>query len=90
MKAMLIVSSIVFFAELGCIVRSACFAANYGKMSVLLGTLLGTAITATIGVLIGDFVEKTLPHGMANWIAGVVFIIVGTVMIYNNHSCGTH
>lgn len=90
MKAMLIVASVVFLAEVGCILRSACFVEEYGKMSVLLGTLLGTAIAATIGIFIGDLMGKSLPHGITNWIAGSILIVIGTLMIYNNHSCVNH
>lgn len=88
MKAMLIVTAVVFLAEIGCILRSACFVAEYGKMSVLTGTILGTAIAATIGIFIGGYMGKSLPHGLTNWIAGSILIIIGTLMIYNNHSCG--
>lgn len=90
MKAMFIVASVVFLAEVGCILRSACFVEQYGKMSVLGGTLLGTAVAATIGIFIGELVGKSLPHNVTNWIAGVILIIIGTLMIYNNHSCGNH
>jgi len=90
MKATLIVTSVVFLAEVGCILRSACFVEQYGKMSVLSGTILGTAIAATIGIFIGDVMGKSLPHGLTNWIAGCILIVIGTLMIFNNHTCGSH
>lgn len=90
MKATLIVASVVFLAEIGCILRSACFVADYGKGSVFLGTILGTAVAATIGILIGEAMGKSLPHGITNWIAGTILIAIGVLMIYNNHSCSSH
>ena len=90
MKATIIISCIVFMAEIGCILRSACFVEQYGKFPVLLGTVIGTALTATIGIFLGDAIGKALPHEITHLIAGLMLIIVGALMIFNNHTCGSH
>ena len=90
MKAMLLVASVVFIAELGCILRSACFVNQYGKLPVLLGTILGTAVTAIIGIFLGDLIGKSLPHGLVHWIAGFILIAIGAFMIFDNNTCNTH
>jgi len=87
MKAMIIVAGIVFVAELGCVLRSACFASQYGKLPVLLGTLLGTAFTVIIGIFLGYIIGKSLPHSVAHWLPGLILIVIGIYMIVGEHSC---
>ncbi len=90
MEAMLFIASVVFVAEIGCILRSACFVDQYGKLPVLLGTILGTAVAAIIGIFLGELIGKSLPHGIAHWISGFILIGIGVWMIFDNHTCSTH
>lgn len=90
MKTTLLLGSVVFMAELGCLLRSACLVSQYGKTTVFLGTVLGTCAAATVGIFLGGFMGKILPHEIMHWVSGFILIIVGTLMMFNNHVCGSH
>lgn len=81
---------VIFMAEIGCILRSACLVSQYGKSTVFFGTLIGTAMAIGVGVYAGEWTARILPHGTMHWIAGFILILVGALMMFHNHNCGSH
>jgi len=90
MKSMIIVASIVFMSHIGCILKLACLTTQYGKVNVVLGTICGMTIAAIIGALIGEIISKNIPHSFAHLISGIILIVVGALMIFNNSVCSHH
>lgn len=87
-KAMFAIASIVFVAEVGCLLRSAALVTQYGKLAVFLGTMVGTAAAAIVGVYLGGWADRVLPHGMVHWIAGLMLAAVGVWIIVEHHISG--
>ncbi len=90
MKSIFVIAAIVFLAEAGCMLRSAALVTQHGKLAVFLGTMVGTAIAAVIGVYFGEWADKALPHGMVHWIAGLVLAAVGAWVIVEHYIGGSH
>ncbi|KKN99048.1 hypothetical protein LCGC14_0142930 [marine sediment metagenome] len=90
MQTTLFIAFVVFMAEIGCLLRSACLVTEYGKATVIIGTAIGLAVATGVGVSIGGIVEKWLPHDMTHWIAGFILILVGAFMMINKHACSGH
>lgn len=90
MKAMFMIAAVVFMAEVGCLLRSSALVTQYGKLPVFLGSMLGTAVATVIGVYFGVWAEKVLPHGVLNWMAGLVLVGVGVWVIAEHYVGGSH
>ncbi len=90
MKAMFMIAAVVFMAEVGCLLRSSALVTQYGKLAVFLGSMLGTAVATIIGVYLGVWAEKALPHGVLNWMAGLVLVGVGVWIIAEHYMGHSH
>ena len=85
MKALLVLALVIFAAEVGCLLRSAALVTQYGKITVLAGTILGTILAAFVGVYLGEWANKVLPHGLVHWTAGLTLIGIGVWIVAEHY-----
>lgn len=90
MKSMFMIAAVVFMAEVGCLLRSAALVTQHGKLAVFLGTMVGTAMAAVVGVYLGEWADRALPHGTVHWVAGLVLVAVGVWVIAEHYVGGSH
>jgi len=86
LKAAFAMATVVFLAEVGCLLRSAALVAQYGKTAVLLGTIIGTAAAAVVGVYMGEWASKALPDGVVRWASGLTLVAIGVWMLAQHHN----
>lgn len=51
---------------------------------ILMGTTLGMVVADSLGVFFGSWICKYLSQRYIKWIAGMVFLIFGSLSLYNN------
>jgi putative Ca2+/H+ antiporter (TMEM165/GDT1 family) len=74
--------AVVIFAELGCLARTSALAARYGQPWVIFaGTMVGTAITMSVGIYAGQLVHHHIPENAARWLTGLFFVIFGALVL---------
>jgi len=81
MKNIWSIAIMVGIAEFGCMIRSAALTIQYGESAVFWGTMLGTAVSAIIGIWLGVLLSRLLPEYLTNWMAGFILILVGAYVI---------
>ena len=86
LKALSVVFSAVFIAELGDKTQLATmlFATDKGvsKLTVFLGASLALIVASAIGVLAGSFISDYISEKYLSIIAGIGFIAIGTFTIF--------
>ena len=83
-KVLITTFSMIFLAELGDKTQLAtfCFAADCdSKLSVFLGSAGALILTSLIAVLLGSVVSKYIPANYIKICAGVIFMVLGLLMI---------
>lgn len=86
-KGMLIFSAfiVVFIAEMGDKTQLAAglFATQYDPFLVLLGAVMAESLLSALAIFLGKAILKRIDEKKVAFIAGVLFIIVGYLMIVN-------
>jgi putative Ca2+/H+ antiporter (TMEM165/GDT1 family) len=68
--------------ELACFARTAALVARYGSpLSVVLGTLLGNLVILVPVLLFGAVLHRYLPHDPVRIGAGLLFVVLGVLMM---------
>ena len=79
------VALVVTVAELGCLLRSSALTAQYGRWPLFMGTIVGTAIAAAIGIFLGEIAQRFVPETAMRWVAGLMLVAVGVWIILFEH-----
>ena len=79
------VAVIVAIAELGCLLRSSALTVKYGAWPLFVGTIVGTAAAAAVGIFFGEFAQKFVSEATLRWVAGLMLIAVGIWVIFFDH-----
>lgn len=58
-------------------------AQNHQPAFILMGTTVGMLIADGIGVLCGAWMSKHIPEVYIKWGAGIIFMLFGTITLYN-------
>jgi putative Ca2+/H+ antiporter (TMEM165/GDT1 family) len=73
-------------AEMGCLARNtALFATQGAALSVFLGTLLADLVLLLVSALLGEMLHRLLPEPWIERVAGVVFLVMGSLMLLHQH-----
>jgi putative Ca2+/H+ antiporter (TMEM165/GDT1 family) len=75
----------IFLAELGDKTQLAtfCFAAeSHSKWSVFFGSATALVLTSALGCLLGSMVSQVVPPKYMNLGAGILFVVLGSWMIF--------
>jgi Predicted membrane protein len=75
-----------FLAEMGdkTQLMTITISANYHQpLLILLGTTTGMMIADGIGIIGGAWMCKHIPESYIKWVAGLVFLLFGTISLYN-------
>jgi putative Ca2+/H+ antiporter (TMEM165/GDT1 family) len=74
-------AAVVVVAEIGCLARTALLTMRYGRpWIVFAGTMVGTAITMGVGIVLGDLFHERVPAPVLRWVSGTFFIGMGLLM----------
>lgn len=76
-----------FLAEMGdrTQLMTISLAAEYrNPVGVFMGTITGMAIADGIGLIFGAWICKHIPEIYIKWVAGMVFMVFGTITLYTN------
>jgi putative Ca2+/H+ antiporter (TMEM165/GDT1 family) len=74
-------ATVVIVAEIGCLARTALLTMRYGRpWIVFAGTMVGTAITMGVGILLGDLFHERVPAPVLRWVTGAFFMGLGLLM----------
>jgi putative Ca2+/H+ antiporter (TMEM165/GDT1 family) len=80
-KLLVTVFSTIFIAEIGDKTQLATIlyasGAEYGKLTVFLGSSLALVSTSALGVLVGAALAQSLNPKYLSWVAGAGFISIG-------------
>lgn len=79
------VAVIVAVAELGCLLRSSALTTQYGRWPLFMGTIVGTAVAAAIGIFLGEIAQRFVPETVMRWVAGSMLVAVGVWIILFEH-----
>jgi putative Ca2+/H+ antiporter (TMEM165/GDT1 family) len=72
---------VVIVAEIGCLARTALLTVRYGHPWVIFaGTMVGTAVTMGVGILLGDVFHQRIPESVLRWVSGGFFMGLGLLM----------
>ena len=84
-KLLVAVFSTIFIAEIGDKTQLATIfyasGAEYGKLTVFLGSSLALVSTSALGALVGTSLAQSLNPKYLSWVAGAGFIGIGLWMI---------
>jgi putative Ca2+/H+ antiporter (TMEM165/GDT1 family) len=74
-------ATVVIVAEIGCLARTALLTMRYGHpWIVFAGTMVGTAVTMGVGIVLGDLFHERVPASVMRWVSGVFFMGLGLLM----------
>jgi putative Ca2+/H+ antiporter (TMEM165/GDT1 family) len=76
-----------FLAEMGdkTQLMTVALAAEYRQpLFILMGTTLGMLVADGIGVCFGAWICRHIPDVYIKWVAGLIFMLFGTLTLYNN------
>ena len=79
------VAVIVAVAELGCLLRSSALTTQYGRWPLFLGTIVGTAAAAAVGIFLGEIAQRFVSEAVLRWMAGLMLVAVGIWIIFFEH-----
>lgn len=79
------VAVIVAIAELGCLLRSSALTVKYGAWPLFVGTIVGTAMAAAVGIFFGEFAQRFVSETALRWVAGLMLVAVGVWVIFFDH-----
>lgn len=79
------VAVIVAVAELGCLLRSSALTTQYGRWPLFLGTIVGTAAAAAVGIFLGEIAQRFVSEATLRWVAGLMLVAVGVWIIFERH-----
>jgi putative Ca2+/H+ antiporter (TMEM165/GDT1 family) len=77
---------LVFLAELGDktqLTTMMVAAESSSPVSVFLGAVLALTLSTLLGVLLGSFLNQTIPPQYIKTGAGLAFIIIGGLLVFN-------
>ncbi len=83
-KTLLATFSLIFLAELGDKTQFAtlCLAAeSKSRLAVFLGASLALVSSVLLAVLVGAFLARCFPPYVVKTVAGILFIVMGVVML---------
>jgi len=83
MKEVLLVFLGIFVAEFGdkTQIATMTYASKYGWVKAFLGSAMALLMVNVIGALLGDKIGHTLPTDIIQKVAGVLFIIIGALIL---------
>lgn len=84
LKTLATTFSLIFLAELGDKTQFAalCLSADSkSRMAVFLGASLALVTSALLAVILGAFLARCFPPHVVKTVAGILFIIMGVVML---------
>jgi putative Ca2+/H+ antiporter (TMEM165/GDT1 family) len=83
-RTLLTTFGLIFVAELGDKTQFAalCLSAdNKSRLAVFLGASLALVTSALLAVLVGAFLARCFPPHVIKTVAGILFIVMGVVML---------
>ena len=83
------VFSVVFLAEIPCIIRTMALQIRTGGVfEVVTGTLAGSAVALIVGICLAKLLSSGIPPQytiMVQWFSGVALMVVGAMILFRCH-----